>query len=314
MKDSTVHIDGKTLSTAREKAKLSVNDVATACSLSSQQILSLETDSDSGFFNDKFKLICANKYINFLKINPNDVILSNNDVTHSEETDLNAADEKTSEESHHRSLFPHFKNDDKTIKSIVSLCAVGVVLLIFYFSNDYHESENILDESSSEIEIVNDSSIDETEEDPISLFESTESADENSTQSIEQEEQEQSLTVQNDSDFEQVNEASCNNIFESNEFQNYRTPNVPDKPDNYVHIKSNQEISLCVQSSNIDAKLFMVTDDNPLTFRGQAPFTLYIPNSEGVQVFFQGWQVWLDPNYQIIKLNSYEDPNLGSLE
>ena len=184
-------------------------------------------------------------------------------------------------------------------------------MLVFYFSNHYHESENILNESNSAIEIDNDASSDEIEENPVSLFEST---DENSTQSIEQEEQEQSLTVLNDSDFEQVNEASCDYIFESNEFQNYRTPNVPDKPDNYVHIKSNQEISLCIQSSNVDAKLFTVTDDNPLTFRGQAPFTLYISDPEGVQVFFQGWQVWLDPNYQVIKLNSYEDPNLGSLE
>ena len=311
MKDSAIHIDGKVLTSAREKAKLSVSDVASACSLSSQQILSLETDSNSGFFNDKFKLICANKYINFLKINPKDVILSNNDVSSSEETDLNAADEKTSEVSQHRSLFARFKNDDNTIKSIVSFCVIGVILLVFYFSNHYHESENILNDSNSAIEIDNDASSDEIEENPVSLFESP---DENSTQSVNQEEQEQSLTVLDDSDFDQVNEASCNYIFESNEFQNYRTPNVPDKPNNYVHIKSNQEISLCIQSSNVDAKLFTVTDDNPLTFRGQAPFTLYISDPEGVQVFFQGWQVWLDPNYQVIKLNSYEDPNLGSLE
>lgn len=312
MKDTTFHIDGKALSTAREKAKLSVNDAASACSLSSQQILSLETNSDTGFFNDKFKLICANKYINFLKINPNDVILSDNDVSSSEETDLNAAaDERASEESQHRSQFTRFKNDDNTIKSLVSISVIGVVLLVFYFSNHYHESENILNESNSAIEIDNDADTDEIEENPVSLFEST---DENIIQSIEQEEQEQSLTMLNDSDFEQVNETSCNNIFESTEFQNYRTPNVPDKPDNYVHIKSNQEISLCIQSSNGDVKLFTVGDNNPLTFRGQAPFSLYIPNPEGVQVFFQGWQVWLNPNYQIVKLKSYQDPNLGSLE
>jgi predicted transcriptional regulator len=57
LKDPTVHIDGKALSTAREKAKLSVIDAASACSLSSQQILSLETNSDTGFFNNKFKII-----------------------------------------------------------------------------------------------------------------------------------------------------------------------------------------------------------------------------------------------------------------
>jgi hypothetical protein len=57
-----------------------------------------------------------------------------------------------------------------------------------------------------------------------------------------------------------------------------------------------------------------VTENDPLTFRGQAPFTIFIPNPEGVQVFFQGWQVRLNPNYQVIKINSYKDPNLGSLQ
>ena len=311
MNDSAVHIDGKVLSNAREKAKLSVSDVASACSLSTQQILSLETDSDAGFFNNKFKMICARKYINFLKINPQDVILSNSNDSSSVETDLNdVVDEKTSEEPQQHSPFVQFKND-KSIKSLISLCIIGIVLLAFYFSNHYQESENVLDESSSEIEIDNDASSDEVEEDQVSLFES---ADESSTESIELEEQEQKLTMVNNSDFEQVDAASCNNIFESNEFQNYRTPNIPDKPDNYVHIKSNQELSLCIQSNDEDVQLFTVDDNNSLTFRGQAPFYLYIPNPDGVQVFFQGWQVWLNPNYQIIQLNSYEDPNLRSLE
>ena len=310
MKVSAVHIDGKALSAAREKAKLSVSDAASACSLSSQQILSLETDSDAGFFNNKFKIICARKYINFLKINPTDIILSNNDDSSSEETDLNIADEETSAKSQHQSQFSQLKIQ-KNIKTLVAFCLIGIVLLALYFSNQHDESENILNESNSEIEIDNGSSSNETEEDQISLFES---ADENSAELIEQDEQEQKLTVLNDSDFEQTNETSCNNIFESNEIQNYRTPNVPDKPDNYVHIKSNQEISLCIQSGDGDVKLFTVGDSNPLTFRGQAPFTLHIPNPDGVQVFFQGWQVWLNPNYQIVKLNSYQDPNLGNLE
>ena len=310
MKDSAVHIDGKALSTAREKAKLSVSDAASACSLSSQQILSLETDSDAGFFNNKFKIICARKYINFLKINPTDIILSNSDDSSSEETDLNVSNEETSAESKHRSQVAQLKIE-KNIKTLVAFCLIGIVLLALYFSNQHDESENIINESNSEIDIDNGSSSDETEEDQISLFES---ADENSAESIEQGEQEQKLTVVNDSDFKQVNETPCNNIFESNEIQNYRTPNIPDKPDNYVHIKSNQEISLCIQSSVGDVKLFTVSDNNPLTFRGQAPFTLHIPNPDGVQVFFQGWQVWLNPNYQIVKLNSYQDPNLGNLE
>ena len=140
------------------------------------------------------------------------------------------------------------------------------------------------------------------------MFESTDIA---SAESIDQE---KDLAIPNNSDSEQLDEISCNNIFQSADIQNYRTPNVPDKPDNYVHIKSNLELPLCIKSNDGDTKFFTVTENDPLTFSGQAPFTMYISNPEGVQVFFQGWQVWLNPDYQVIRVDSYEDPNLRGLE
>ena len=79
LKNITVQIDGNLLASARQKAKLSVNYAASSCSLSSQQILSLETGSDAGFFNDQFKIICAKKYIKFLKLNSANVITVTNE-------------------------------------------------------------------------------------------------------------------------------------------------------------------------------------------------------------------------------------------
>ena len=59
--------------------------------MSSQQILSLETDSDVGFFNDQFKVICAKKYINFLKLNADHVIIVPNDESDNDDSDSDQA-------------------------------------------------------------------------------------------------------------------------------------------------------------------------------------------------------------------------------
>jgi len=270
--------------------------------------LSLETGSDLGFFNDNFKFICAKKYINFLKINSEDVISTqSNDPALNEVNHTDNIDEKMgSEIFQYQYLFARLKHS-QNLKALITLFIFAVFLFIFYFFNHHNESEMNLNESDTEIEIDNDTSSDDVDN-QISLFESHE--DDSSNTTI----QDQSEVIANNSSFEQLDEASCNNIFQSSDIQNYRTPNVPDKPNNYVHIKSNRELLLCIQSNNGNAKSFTVTDNDPLTFRGQVPFTLYVSNSEGVQVFFQGWQVPLDPNYQVIKLNSYKDPNLGSLE
>jgi len=270
--------------------------------------LSLETGSDLGFFNDNFKIICAKKYINFLKINSEDVISTqNNDPALNEVNHTDNIDEKKgSEIFQYQFLFARLKHA-KNLKALITPLVLAAVLFIFYFFNQHDESEMNLNESDTEIEIDNDPSSDDVDN-QISLFESVENG------STEITNQDQGGTIANNSSFEQLDEASCNNIFQSSDIQNYRTPNVPDKPNNYVHIKSNQELPLCIHSNNGDAKSFTVTDNDPLTFRGQAPFILYISNSECVQIFFQGWQVPLDPNYQVIKLNSYKDPNLGNLE
>ncbi len=269
--------------------------------------MSLETGSDLGFFNDNFKIICAKKYINFLKINFEDVISSqNNDPALNEVNHTDNIDEKKgSEIFQYQFLFLRLKQA-KNLKALIAIFVLATVLF-FYFFNHHDESEMNLNESDTEIEIDNDPSSDDVDN-QISLFESVENS------STEITNQDQGGAISTNSSSELLDEASCNNIFQSSDIQNYRTPNVPDKPNNYVHIKSNQELPLCIHSNNGDAKSFTVTDNDPLTFRGQAPFTLYISNSEGVQVFFQGWQVPLDPNYQVIKLNSYKDPNLGSLE
>jgi len=278
--------------------------------LSSQQILSLETDSDVGFFNDQFKVICAKKYINFLKLNADHVIIVPNEESNNDRTTSIDAEEKNLPESEHQFSFKKFNNTEN-IKVLIALVVLVIILFIFNYYNQHDELEAI-DESvldTEETEIYNDLSF-EDKENQISLFESADTSS-NDNNPIEQE---QDVKIANNFNFEQLNEASCSTFFQSTDIQNYRTPNVPDKPDNYVHIKSNLELPICIQSNSGDANLFTVTENDPLTFRGQAPFTLFIPNPEGVQVFFQGWQVRLNPNYQVIKINSYKDPNLGSLQ
>lgn len=279
--------------------------------MSSQQILSLETDSDVGFFNEKFKVICAKKYINFLKLNADHVIIVPNDASDNDRATSIDSEEKNLPESEHQFSFKKFNNTEN-IKFLIALVLLVIALFIFNHFNHHDELEAILDESvleTEETEIYNDLSF-EDKENQISLFESADISS-NDNNPIEQE---QDVKIANSSNFGQLNEASCSTFFQSTDIQNYRTPNVPDKPDNYVHIKSKLELPICIQSNSGDANLFTVTENDPLTFRGQAPFTLFIPNPEGVQVFFQGWQVRLNPNYQVIKINSYKDPNLGSLQ
>lgn len=279
--------------------------------MSSQQILSLEIDSDVGFFNEKFKVICAKKYINFLKLNADHVIIVPNDASGNDRATSIDSEEKNLPESEHQFSFKKFNNTEN-IKFLIALVLLVIALFIFNHFNHYDELEAILDESvleTEETEIYNDLSF-EDKENQISLFESADISS-NDNNPIEQE---QDVKIANSSNFGQLNEASCSTFFQSTDIQNYRTPNVPDKPDNYVHIKSNLELPICIQSNSGDANLFTVTENDPLTFIGQAPFTLFIPNPEGVQVFFQGWQVRLNPNYQVIKINSYKDPNLGSLQ
>ena len=311
-----MHIDGNLLASTRQKAKLSINDVASACSLSAQQILSLETDSDAGFFNDQFKIICAKKYINLLKLNSANVISIPNKQLNVDQIDNSHDAESESKKSNNQFSFDKLY---KTVgfKVLIPLAAITIILTMIYYFSSLEETEAVLDDPNLEPEISNDPNLEpeisndlslEVENNQLSLFESTDIA---SAESIDQE---QDLVIPNNSDSEQLDEISCNSIFQSADIQNYRTPNVPDKPDTYVHIKSNLELPLCIKAYNSDAKFFTVTENDPLTFSGQAPFTMYISNPEGVQVFFQGWQVWLNPDYQVIRVDSYEDPNLRGLE
>jgi cytoskeletal protein RodZ len=306
LKNITVQIDGNLLASARQKAKLSVNDAASSCSLSSQQILSLETGSDAGFFNDQFKIICAKKYIKFLKLNSANVITVTNEESNIDRTSNTDEEEKIQQKPEHQFSFEKLNNTE-SFKVLVALIIIAIILFVFYYFSHHDVSEVTLDESTIEPEISIDLST-EDEENQVSLFEPIEDS------SVESVMQEQDVRITDNSNIEQIDEISCNSIFQSTDIQNYRTPNVPDKPNNYVHIKSKQELPLCIQSNNGNIESFTVSENDPLTFKGQAPFTLYISNPEGVQVFFQGWQVWLNPNYQLIKLNSYEDPNLGGLE
>ncbi|MGA1443923.1 MAG: hypothetical protein ACO32A_06125, partial [Methylophilaceae bacterium] len=63
MSKSKYVINSSKLKSTREREKLSLEDAASSCSLSAQQINSLEKDLDVGFFNEHFKEIAVKKYI-----------------------------------------------------------------------------------------------------------------------------------------------------------------------------------------------------------------------------------------------------------
>ena len=71
---NTLLIQSKLKST-RERAKLSLEEAASSCSLSAQQINSLEKDLDVGFFNAHFKEIAAKKYITYLGLSQSEILM-----------------------------------------------------------------------------------------------------------------------------------------------------------------------------------------------------------------------------------------------
>ena len=97
--------------------------------------MSLETGTDLGFFNDNFKIICAKKYINFLKINSEDVILTqSNDPALNEvsNTGGNIDEKKGSEIFQYQFLFARLKHI-KNLKALITLLRFSGCFIHFLF-------------------------------------------------------------------------------------------------------------------------------------------------------------------------------------
>ena len=291
-------INSDKLKSTRERAKLSLEDAASSCSLSSQQINSLENDLDVGFFNAHFKEIAAKKYIKYLGLSQSDILM-HEEASPSEEVEP-SEQTLTLQTNFHRLIRIAITNKKTTIISVLA-----VTLILMLALKDPIENEHSL----QEIEIPADALISDNQtdvslsEEPIRINEHDDHSHSSPSPIIAKTDE---VPVNNSND--------CTNLLNTDNFQNYRTKYVPEKPNNYIHIKSSLTQTLCIQSGNEEAKSIVVTESEPLNFKGSAPFLLQINEPDKVEVYFQGWKVWLNPNFQVFKINAYQDPTLTSLE
>ena len=291
-------INSDKLKSTRERAKLSLEDAASSCSLSSQQINSLENDLDVGFFNAHFKEIAAKKYIKYLGLSQSDILM-HEEASPSKEVEP-SKQTLTPQTNFHRLIRIAIKKKKTTIISVLA-----VTLLLMLALKDPIENEHSLQENEIPADaLISDNQTDVSlSEEPIRINEHDDHSHSSPSPIIAKTDE---VPVNNSND--------CANFLNTDNFQNYRTKYVPEKPNNYIHIKSSLTQTLCIQSGNEEAKSIVVTESEPLNFKGGAPFLLQINEPDKVEVYFQGWKVWLNPNFQVFKINAYQDPTLTSLE
>ena len=291
-------INSDKLKSTRERAKLSLEDAASSCSLSSQQINSLENDLDVGFFNAHFKEIAAKKYIKYLGLSQSDILM-HEEASPSQEVEP-SKQTLTPQTNFHRLIRIAIKKKKTTIISVLA-----VTLLLMLALKDPIENEHSLQENEIPADaLISDNQTDVSlSEEPIRINEHDDHSHSSPSPIIAKTDE---VPVNNSND--------CTNLLNTDNFQNYRTKYVPEKPNNYIHIKSSLTQTLCIQSGNEEAKSIVVTESEPLNFKGGAPFLLQINEPDKVEVYFQGWKVWLNPNFQVFKINAYQDPTLTSLE
>ena len=291
-------INSDKLKSTRERAKLSLEDAASSCSLSSQQINSLENGLDVGFFNAHFKEIAAKKYIKYLGLSQSDILMHEEAIP-SEEVEP-SEQPLTPQTNFHRLIKIAITNKKTTIISVLA-----VTLLLMLAMMDPIENEHSLQENEIPADaLISDNQTDVSlSEEPIRINEHDDHSHSSPSPIIAKTDE---VPVNNSND--------CTNLLNTDNFQNYRTKYVPEKPNNYIHIKSSLTQTLCIQSGNEEAKSIVVTESEPLNFKGGAPFLLQINEPDKVEVYFQGWKVWLNPNFQVFKINAYQDPTLTSLE
>ena len=291
-------INSDKLKSTRERAKLSLEDAASSCSLSSQQINSLENDLDVGFFNAHFKEIAAKKYIKYLGLSQSDILMHEEAIPSKEVEPSKQT--LTPQTNFHRLIRIAITNKKTTIISVLA-----VTLLLMLALKDPIENEHSLQENEIPADaLISDNQTDVSlSEEPIRINEHDDHSHSSPSPIIAKTDE---VPVNNSND--------CTNLLNTDNFQNYRTKYVPEKPNNYIHIKSSLTQTLCIQSGNEEAKSMVVTESEPLNFKGGAPFLLQINEPDKVEVYFQGWKVWLNPNFQVFKINAYQDPTLTSLE
>ena len=290
-------INSNKLKSTRERAKLSLEDAASSCSLSSQQIHSLENDLDVGFFNEHFKEIAVKKYITYLGLTQSEILIPE-ESNHSKEAE--SLEQKLTPQTNFQKLV----NIAITKKKSTIISVLLLSLLLMLALKDPIETEDNLQENEIAADASSDNQADlSLSDEPILMNEHDDHSHSSPNPIIANTE---AVSVNNLND--------CITLLNTDNFQNYRTKYVPEKPNNYIHIKSSLTQRLCIQSANEEAKSIVVTESESLNFKGGAPFLLHINEPDKVELYFQGWKVWLNPNFQVFQINSYQDPTLTSLE
>ena len=153
MSKSKYVINSNKLKSTRERAKLSLEDAASSCSLSSQQIHSLENDLDVGFFNEHFKEIAVKKYIKYLGLTQSEILIPEKD-THSQEA-----------EPSKQKLTPEI-NIQRLVKIAITkkkstiIFVLSVALLLMVALKDPIETEDNLQENEIAVDALSDNQTD----------------------------------------------------------------------------------------------------------------------------------------------------------
>jgi transcriptional regulator with XRE-family HTH domain len=306
LSQSKVNFNISKIKLARENAKLSINDAATACSLSVEQIQSIENGLESGFINNHFKILAIKKYITFLNLNENEVIYS--DDIYEKDPD-NLDQDKTNEEEAHQN-----STTNKALNLFGLAEKIGIValtfLLIFAILPKKENKEPI--ESFVANQVLEKPIEAESQSESIVAEQSIEINDPESLDTPQPPLFNEPNTI---ASFDQEIDPApleCKNIInDSQPLYEYKTGNIPDKPSNYIHIKSNTDQTICVSSQGKNIEAFEVNESNPVTFRGTPPFLIYLDPNQS-QIFFEGWIVPLNENNQGYQIKPYQDPRLGN--
>ncbi len=200
-------INSDKLKSTRERAKLSLEDAASSCSLSSQQINSLENGLDVGFFNAHFKEIAAKKYIKYLGLSQSDILM-HEEASPSEEVE--PSEQTLTLQTHfHRLIRIAITNKKTTIISVLA-----VTLLLMLALKDPIENEH--SPSPQENEIPADAFISDNQtdvslsEEPIRINEHDDHSHSSPSPIIAKTDE---VPVNNSND--------CTNLLNTDNFQNY---------------------------------------------------------------------------------------------
>jgi len=259
----------KTLTRKRRVLKLTIEDVSTQLTLSIKQIKSLENDLSDGFITPYFKYLSLKRYAILLEIDLDKFIQKEKESSTLPLNETPVDDKST----------VSLKKILHTKTYILSfLLFLILILLIFYFSNNF-------DQSTIETE-TNPNQKESIQTDPNSASTDKQTIENNAIQN----------TFNTNSVIKKpLGETSSADVIEflctirSSPTIIFSITN-PERPPTYFHIISHQKQSFCTVDANGQLRQYEMKAGDKLTHRGQAPFKIQF-NPAISTLYFQGWRV-----------------------